>query len=65
MLQTPRVAPGQYSGVHDAQKASTRRQHARLAYVINVDNRASAAYAAASFRPGPRFKKLLMTIVRA
>ena len=43
---------------HDADKASTRRQRARLAYVMRVGNRASVAYAAVSFRPGPRFKTL-------
>jgi hypothetical protein len=42
--------PGQYSGGHDARKASTRRQHSRLAYVVRVENFASVAYAAASAR---------------
>ena len=42
---------------HDAHKASKRRQHARLAYVMRVEYRASVAFAAASFCPGPRFKK--------
>jgi hypothetical protein len=51
----PRVPPWQYSVGHDAHKASTRRQHARLAYVMHVDDRASVAYAAASVRPGPCF----------
>jgi hypothetical protein len=32
--------------VHDAHKASTRRLHARLAYVVRVDNHASVAYVA-------------------
>jgi hypothetical protein len=36
----------------------TRRQHARLAYVMRVYNRESVAYAAASFRPKPGFKNL-------
>jgi hypothetical protein len=35
----------------------TRRLHARLAYVIRVDNRSSVAYAAASCRPKLRGKK--------
>jgi hypothetical protein len=37
-VRPPRVAPGQYSGGHDAHKASTRRQHTHLAYVMRVDN---------------------------
>jgi hypothetical protein len=48
---------GNAVGGHDEQKASKRRQHARLAYVIRVGNRASVSYAVTSFRPMPRFKK--------
>jgi hypothetical protein len=47
---------GSTVGGHDTHKASTRRLHARLAYVICVGNRSSVAYAAASFCPRPRFK---------
>jgi hypothetical protein len=46
--RSPRVAPGKYSGGHDAHKASTRQLHARLAYVVRVDNRASVAHVAAT-----------------
>jgi hypothetical protein len=42
--------PRQYSGGHDAHKASTRPLHARLANMMRVDDRASIAYAAASAR---------------
>jgi hypothetical protein len=50
--------PVKYSGGYDAHchKASTRRLHARLAYVMRVDDRASVALAAESFRARPRFK---------
>jgi hypothetical protein len=50
-IRTPRrVAPVLYSGGHDAHKASTRPLHARLAYVMRVENLASVAYAADSAR---------------
>ena len=35
-----RARPGQCSGGHDAHKARRRRLHARLAYVMRVDNHA-------------------------
>jgi hypothetical protein len=40
----------QYSWGHDTHKVSTRRLHARIAYVMRVGDRASAAYAVASAR---------------
>ena len=47
---------GSTVGGHDTHKASTRRLHARLAYVMRVDNCASLAYAVASFCLRPSFK---------
>jgi hypothetical protein len=48
---------GSKVGGHDAHKTRTRRLHARLAYVMRVDYRASVAHAATFCRPRPHCEK--------